>query len=109
MAEFLSKGKLTRADIAITGAGRNGTLFRVKDMGVYPEFSGDNATVTRLYYAESHSIVSFMVEQYGWEKMRALLKALDTIPTDTAFTQVLGTDLLGVERLWRAWIGVPLP
>jgi len=56
-----------------------------------------------LSYAESHSVVEYLLETYGSEKMNQLLmtfKAGSTI--DDALTGAFGIDLDGLEADWRA-------
>lgn len=61
---------------------------------------------TYLSYSESFSIVSFMLEAYGREKMTALLVQLrDGNTLDEALTAVYGFNVDGLEDAWRAEIG----
>jgi hypothetical protein len=55
-----------------------------------------------LSYSESYSLVKFLVETYGQEKMTALLVALrDGSTTDEALMQVYGFNVDGLEDAWR--------
>jgi hypothetical protein len=59
-----------------------------------------------LSYAESFSIVNFLISTYGEEKMTALLVALrDGATTDEALTQTYGFNIDGLETQWRKSIG----
>jgi hypothetical protein len=65
-------------------------------------------------YAESHSIVSFLLATYGKDKMVQLLNVFhDGSTYDSALQQVYGFDQDGLDQLWRKSIGVsalaPLP
>ena len=66
-------------------------------------------------YAESHSIVSFLLATYGKDKMLQLLNVFHEGATyDDALHQVYGFDQDGLDQLWRKSIGVsaslaPLP
>ena len=59
-----------------------------------------------LSYSQSFSIVKFLVETYGQEKMTALLIALrDGATVDDALTQTYGFNIEGLEDEWRQAIG----
>jgi hypothetical protein len=59
-----------------------------------------------LAYAESESIVAYLVEKYGWEDMRLLLAAFKEGSTnDEALIQVYSFDVAGLESQWKTHIG----
>ncbi len=59
-----------------------------------------------LSYAESFSIVNFLITTYGQDKMTALLIALrDGATTDEALSQTYGFNIDGLETQWRKAIG----
>ncbi len=59
-----------------------------------------------LSYSESFSIVKFLVETYGQDKMTSLLTALrDGSSVDEALVKVYGFDVNGLEDAWRKAIG----
>jgi hypothetical protein len=58
-----------------------------------------------LSYAESYTLVDFILQKYGSQKMSDLLQAFKTGNTfDGAFTQVLGFDMNGLNQLWLPWV-----
>ena len=58
-------------------------------------------------YAESQSIVKFLLTEYGKDKMAELLNVFrDGATDDAALLQVYGFDQDGLDRLWRQSIGV---
>jgi hypothetical protein len=58
-------------------------------------------------YAESHSIVKFLLSEYGKDKMAELLSAFRVgAEDDAALQQVYGFDQDGLDLLWRKSIGV---
>ncbi|MBN1366743.1 MAG: peptidase MA domain-containing protein [Dehalococcoidales bacterium] len=58
-------------------------------------------------YAESQSIVTFLLSEYGKDKMAELFDAFsDGATDDAALMQVYGFDQDGLDRLWRQSIGV---
>jgi len=59
-----------------------------------------------LAYAESSSIVAFLLEEYGWEQIRQLLAAFkDGATYDAALLQVYSFDTAGLEAEWKRHIG----
>jgi hypothetical protein len=61
-----------------------------------------------LSYSQSYSIMKFMIETYGQEKMTALLLSLrDGMTIDQALVQTYGFDTDGLEDTWRAAVGAP--
>jgi hypothetical protein len=59
-----------------------------------------------LSYSQSYSVVKFMIDTYGQEKMTQLLVALrDAKPIDVALLEVYGFDTDGLEDAWRESIG----
>jgi hypothetical protein len=72
--------------------------------GNFPEAS-DQAN---LAYGESYSVVNFLIQKYGREKITALLLALrDGDTADQALQKDYGFDVDGLEDVWRASIGAP--
>jgi len=59
-----------------------------------------------LSYGQSFSLVNFLIETYGQDKMTALLTALrDGGTIDDALTQTYGFNIDGLEDAWRKSIG----
>ena len=59
-----------------------------------------------LSYAESNSLVEFIIEEYGTHKLGELLSVFARgAHYDDAMMQVFGVDMDGMEDLWRAYIG----
>jgi len=73
----------------------------------YQEIDGDPS----LTYAESLSVVQFLVNRYGQAKIRRVLQALGEGYTyDPALEGAFGLDMDGLEDAWRKSIGAdPLP
>jgi hypothetical protein len=62
----------------------------------------------KLSYAQSYSLVRFLIDTYGQEKMLDLLMAFrEGVTPDEAFKQAYGFDTYGLEDAWRAAIGAP--
>ena len=62
-------------------------------------------------YGQGASVVRFMVDTYGGDKMAALMVAIKkTLDIDEALTQVYDFDQDGLDNAWRASLGIaPLP
>lgn len=59
-----------------------------------------------LTYAESYSVVKFMIDEYGHTKIRQLLDRLgEGYSYDNALIAALGFDMDGLEEAWRKAIG----
>ncbi len=59
-------------------------------------------------YSQSYSVVDFMLDAYGPEKMQTLLLTLaQGEGYDAALEQVYGFNVDGLELAWRAAIGAP--
>lgn len=55
-----------------------------------------------LSYSQSYSVVKFMIDTYGQQKMTDLLIALrDAKPIDQALLEVYGFDTDGLDSAWR--------
>ncbi len=65
-------------------------------------------TAAGIAYAQSYSVVDFMLSEYGPEKMQALLQLLaQGEEYDAALEQVYGFNVDGLELAWRAQMGLP--
>lgn len=82
---------------------QDNTLLSVRSIsGNFSEVS-DRANLS---YGQSYSLVYFLIETYGQEKMIELLAALrDGLTPDKAVEQAYGFDVDGLEDAWRAAIG----
>jgi hypothetical protein len=63
----------------------------------------------RLSYAESYSLVEYLLDDYGQDKMLDLLTVLKQGSTyDEALTEVYGFDINGLDAGWRATLATPV-
>lgn len=82
---------------------QNDTLLSVRSLSGNFSEVGSKANLS---YSESYSIVKFLLDTYGRNKMTALLLALrDGNTPDEALTTVYGFDVDGLEDAWRSSIG----
>jgi hypothetical protein len=66
----------------------------------------EEADRANLSYTEAYSVVNFLIQTFGRDKMTALLIALrEGATADEAFQSVYGFDTDGLEDAWRASIG----
>jgi hypothetical protein len=88
---------------ALDAARVAGTLISISSLsGSFPT-SGSGAV---LAYAESSSIVSFLIEQYGWENMRRLLDSFkDGATVDQALMTAYSFNVDELEKKWKSNIG----
>jgi hypothetical protein len=63
------------------------------------------ADAVSLFYAQSGSIVAFMINTYGPEKFGDFVAALAQDTTDVAMNKIYGFDQLGLENEWRKALG----
>lgn len=87
-------------DIAL----RDDSFFPVRSLG--GNFS-EIPEKALLSYAQSYSVVNFMLETYGQEKMSQLLTALSNAePVDDALISIYGFDIDGLDAAWRESLGL---
>ena len=86
-------------------AAESNTLISVRSIS--SSFSADS-DLASLSYAESYSLVEFILDQYGEEKMTQLIDIFtEGAYYDDALQEALGVDTDGLEDAWRAWLGAP--
>jgi hypothetical protein len=67
-------------------------------------FSADS-NKANLSYAESYTLVEYLVKQFGSGKMHNLLQTFQNGSTyDGAFQKVYGFDMDGLNDQWRTWV-----
>jgi hypothetical protein len=65
-----------------------------------------DAADAALYYAESLSVVQFVIDHFGAEKIAVLIDAYrEGVSHDDAALRALGVDLEELDRLWKASLG----
>jgi hypothetical protein len=82
---------------------QDGSLISVRSLN--SNFPAD-ASQAGLAYAESCSVVSYLIETYGWDKIKTLLAIFkDGSTYDGALKKVYNFDTGGLEKEWRVKIG----
>lgn len=98
----LDSASQTQLDEAI----RNDNLLTVRSLSAGFSEVSDKAYLS---YSQSFSIVKFLIETHGQDKMTALLTALrDGATVDEALSQTYGFNIEGLEAEWRQAIGAPV-
>lgn len=88
---------------ALDRAIRSDALISVRSLSGY---AGDPAQVD-LFYAESYSLVNFLLEDYGRDKMHALLDAFkEGAYQEDALREVYGFGLDELDAQWRQYLGL---
>lgn len=89
----------------LTNAIKNDSLISVRSLA--SPFSS-YAEISYLSYAESFSIVDFLIHTYGKDKMYALLDTFRQGSTyDGALQKVYGFDMDGLNTIWQASLKTP--
>jgi hypothetical protein len=61
-----------------------------------------------LSYAESYSLIEFIINEYGAEQLGQLIEIFaEGAHYDDAMLEVFGVDMDGMEDLWREHVGAP--
>ncbi|MBN1642472.1 MAG: hypothetical protein JXA09_14650 [Anaerolineae bacterium] len=101
-----SEGGATDRELAaLADAIRTDTLISLRALN--SGFPDDPERVD-LAYAESYSLIAYIIEAHGTEKLGELIAVFaEGAHYDDALAQVFGVDMDGMEDLWRAHIGAP--
>jgi len=63
-----------------------------------------------LSYAQSYSVVEFLIDSYGQSRMLELLLAFrEGSGYDAALEKIYGFDMDGLDASWRNWLAQPVP
>ncbi|MSP12977.1 MAG: hypothetical protein EXR62_08465 [Chloroflexi bacterium] len=86
---------------------RSNTLMTIRTMTSQP----GRPDQVNLFYGQARSIVDFMLQKYGKEKMAQVLNVFkEGSTTDGALQKVYGFNMDGLDQQWRASVGAqPLP
>jgi cell division septation protein DedD len=82
-------------------------LIPLRHMGT--QASGQAYGDVRFWYSEAYSLVAFIADVYGEQKLgEVILTLADNHPMEDTLQQVLDMDLLEFEMGWREWLGYPV-
>ncbi len=103
LAMYAEGGLPHSFQVALDTAIKRDELISVRSLAGY---TGDPSQIN-LFYAESYSIVSFLLDEYGREAMAELLAAFKTGDSDEeALQQVYGLGVDELDNAWRASLGL---
>jgi hypothetical protein len=103
LATYYQEVKDPRFDRVLNSAVQGGTLIPLRALNAgFP----DDPNLALLSYAESESVVQFIIEQKGQDRMAALINVFrDGVSYDQAVQKSLGISLDELDREWKAWLG----
>jgi len=105
-AMYAQSDLLSNEKQALESAIKSGDVLSLR--GMSSATLGHTSTNVSLFYGQSWSIVSFLVDRYGEEKFAQLFATFKEGSTvDKAFQQVYGLDQDGLENAWRESVGLP--
>lgn len=84
---------------------KNDALLRLRN---YTNTRPNDYNEGLLMYGQGYSVVEFILNEFGHEKMTQIFQELKHGSADEAFQKVLGVDQDGLENLWRKKVGAPL-
>ena len=108
---WLNEGLAEFGNVAPSESYDNALLYgiytrRVKPLAYLTRFTGDPDDVV-ISYGQSRSVVSYLINTYGEERMAELMAQLDhTFSLDQAMLQVYGFDQDGLDTEWRSGMGL---
>jgi hypothetical protein len=104
LAEYGSTEPSATFDAALSRALAQGRLFPLTSLTAPPGRPED----VLLMYGQGKSVVTFLVERHGAEKLRTLIQKLrQGLPIDEALQAAYGFDRDGLDQRWRQSIGAP--
>ncbi len=98
-----SEGPITSSyQTAIDEAVAGGSLISIRSLS--SSFPADHSRAS-LSYAQSTSLVTYLIDTYGWQAMIDLLEVFKSGSTyDGAFTSAYGFDQSALYTGWQAWL-----
>jgi hypothetical protein len=102
LATFAQTRLLPGEDQAFATAVRTNRLLPISSLSTAlrgPDFA--------LAYAQSGSIIGYLVQAQGADKFKDFIAAFSNASTSDALQKVYGFDELGLENAWRRALGVP--
>jgi hypothetical protein len=101
LAEYAGTTSIEKS--RLDAAAKSGNLISISSLSSTFPTDSDQAS---LAYIESRSLVGYLVENLGWDKMQQLLATFKEGSTfDNAFKKVYSFDQKGLESKWKSSMG----
>jgi hypothetical protein len=104
MSTYAQRNLLPNEEAALNNAIQRNSVLPITSLGVSARGTGG---VVSLFYAQSGSIVAFMIEVLGEDKFGEFVAAMANDTPEGALQSVYGLDLIGLENAWREAVGLP--
>jgi hypothetical protein len=104
ISTYAQKSLLQSEEQALALAIQRNRVLPITSLNASARGSANNVSI---FYAQSGSIIAYLVNTYGDEKFAAFIAALANDITDKAMQAVYGFDQTGLENLWRKAVGLP--
>ncbi len=89
----------------VENAAEKGRLFSIRALN--SNFPYDPADAS-LAYAESYSIVRFIIDEFGEDKLATIIAAYrEGVSHDEALVKTIGVDIDELDRLWKERLDYP--
>jgi hypothetical protein len=104
LSTYSQNNLLPNEGTALATAIQRNSVLPITSLGVSARGTAGEVS---LFYAQSGSIVAFMVETLGEEKFGDFIAAMKDDTVGGALQTVYGFDLIGLENEWREAVGLP--
>lgn len=104
LSTYSQNDLLPNEGTALSNAIQRNAVLPLTSLGVTARGSAGEVS---LFYAQSGSIVAFMIDELGAEKFGELIAGLKNDTLEGALQTVYGLDSLGLENAWREAVGLP--
>jgi len=101
---FAQTGLLPSEEQAFTLAIQRNRVLPITSLNASARGSSNDVSI---FYAQSGSIIAYLVKTYGEAKFGEFIEAMAGDTTDKALQKVYGFDQTGLENLWRKGVGLP--
>jgi hypothetical protein len=93
-----------RYQTLLDNAIKNDSLLRLRN---YANTRPNDYSEGLLMYGQGYSVVEYILNEFGREKMTQIFQELKRGSADDAFQKVLGVNQDGLENMWRKQVGAP--
>jgi Peptidase MA superfamily len=104
LSTYAQRDLLPNEDQALRLAIQRNRVLPITSLGASARGSSGDVS---LFYAQSGSLVSFLIQSQGDDKFGEFIAALARDTVDNALKAVYGYDMLGLENEWRRSVGLP--